>query len=220
MDLRIDGWGLALLIVAAIIVPWLAIRSRGVMERVGVLPMPRPFFYWQSTFVQLLLYALALVASSTNGILLRLTPRNAGGWAAATALLAIALIALHVAWRFRSDRDRARLDSLLPHERNELLPFLVLCSVAAIAEEIVYRGVAYRLLLRSGVSMWIAIAILSLAFALAHSIQGWRSAAVIALFAAGFHAVVIYGGTLAPAIAAHFVYDVYAGLAVPRWMRK
>jgi len=85
---------------------------------------------------------------------------------------------------------------------------------------VIYRGVAYRLLLRLGLTIWIAVAILSVVFALAHAVQGWRSTIVIGLIAAGFHFIVIYSCGLLPAIVTHFVYDAIAGIVIPRWMEK
>ncbi|HEX7190579.1 MAG TPA: CPBP family intramembrane glutamic endopeptidase, partial [Thermoanaerobaculia bacterium] len=178
----------------------------------------RAQFFFQTAIFQLVIYGFALVAASTNGIRLRLLPIV--WWKAwpALALLLLSLSLLKLRWPSRDEANKRRLYAILPHDRRELLPYLVLCVVAAIAEEVIYRGVAYRLLLRLGATMWVAAAVLSIAFALAHSVQGWRSAAFIGLIAAGFHFIVIYSGGLLPAIVAHFAYDAVAGIVIPRWM--
>ena len=216
--MRIDGTGAGLLVVVFAIIPWLAFRSKRVLSSAldGELPMPRVAFFWQSSFFQLFIYALALVAAARDGILLRLFPWRVVLWWPAVGLLLVAIAVLHATWRLRSESDRNRLAAILPRGRSELLPYFVLCFMASVAEEIVYRGVAYRLLVRLGAPMAAAVGLLAFAFALGHSLQGWRSAAAIFVFAVGFHGVVLYTGGLLPAIAAHFVYDIYAGLMIGR----
>lgn len=213
--MHIDGWGVGLLIVVAVIVPWLAFRSRGLLAGGGPV-LSRPSFYWQTAFMQLLLYALALTAATTNTILIRLIPQTAARWWPAAALFVAAAAALHLHWGFRDASGRERLRALLPQERPDVLPYVVLCCVAAVSEEVVYRGVVYRLLLRLGLTTWEAVAVAAIVFALGHALQGWSSVFVIALFAVAFHAVVIYAGALMPAIVAHAAYDLYAGFVIAR----
>ncbi len=204
--------------VIAIVLPLLAIRTQQLLGG-RRLPIPRPVFYWQTILLQVILYALALVAAATNLIVLNVVPRTPRAlWA--LALLGVALLALRVFWPTRSDQSKDRLCDLLPHDRSELMPYLLLCLVAAIAEEVAYRGVAYRLLFRLSHSIVIAVAVAAFVFALGHMVQGWRSAAVIFVFAVGFHAVVIVGQSLLPAIVVHFAYDAIAGLVVPRWCAR
>lgn len=216
--MRIDGFGAGLLLIVGVAIPYLAWKTKQ-RFRGDELPMPRAQFFFQTAIFQLILYGFALVAASTNTIRLQLVPLL--WWKAwpALALLLLALALLKLHWPFRDDADK-RLYSILPHDRRELGPYLVLCVVAAVAEEVTYRGVSYRLLLRLGLSVWAAAAVLSVIFALAHSVQGWRSTIVIAVLASGFHFIVIFSGGLLPAIATHFVYDAVAGIAIPRWMRR
>jgi len=54
------------------------------------------------------------------------------------------------------------------------------------------------------------------AFAVAHSLQGWKSVAVILGFAFLMHALVAVTGSLVPAMAVHLVYDLAAGIAIAR----
>jgi hypothetical protein len=51
-------------------------------------------------------------------------------------------------------------------------------------------------------------------------IQGWRSAAVILVFALGFHALVWLSGSLYVAMAVHIAYDVTAGISYGRLGRE
>ena len=162
---------------------------------------------------------MALFAAGSNTVSLTVVPKTLRAmWA--IALFVVALSALRIFWPTRSPESKRRLIDLLPHNRAELAPYLLLCFVAAIAEEVAFRGVAYRLVFRITHSITIAVAILAIAFALGHMVQGWRSVAVILLFAVGFHAVVIYGQSLLPAILVHFAYDAIAGLVLPRWFAR
>lgn len=217
--MRIDGFGAGLLLIVGVAIPYLAWKTNR-RFRGDVLPMPRAQFFFQTAIFQLLIYGFALVAAWTNAIRLRLLPFV--WWKAwpALALLLAALALLKLRWPWRDDADKRRLYAILPHDRRELGPYLVLCVVAAIAEEVIYRGVSYRLLVRLGISIWLAAALMSVVFALAHSVQGWRSTIVIGLIAAGFHFIVIYSGGLLPAIVTHFVYDAVAGIMIPRWIQR
>ena len=215
--MRIDGFGAALLLIVGVAIPYLAWKTNRRFRGVE-LPIPRAQFFFQTAIFQLVIYGFALVAASTNGIRLKLLPLV--WWKAwpALALLVLSLALLKLRWPSRDDADKRRLYAILPHDRRELGPYLVLCVVAGIAEEVIYRGVSYRLLLRLGITIWVAAAIMSVVFAVAHSVQGWRSAIVIGVIAAGFHFVVIYSGALVPAIVAHIAYDAVAGIVVPRWI--
>lgn len=215
--MRIDGWGVMLLVWVCALLPWLAWRTARRLGD-GDLPLPRAVFFWQTTFLQLILYGIALLAASTNGIVLRLLPRAWWQWWPAAALLTVMLAVLKLRWPYRSDRDRQRLARILPRHRAELLPYFVLCIAAGVGEEVLYRGTAYRLLLRLGVNMVAAVALLAIAFAAAHVTQGLRSVLAIALIAAGFHIVVLSTNALLPAIVAHAAYDAIAGLLIPRWV--
>ena len=204
--------------IIGLVLPALAIRTQQLLGG-RRLPLPRPHFYWQTIVMQVVLYGLALVAAATNLVVLRIVPRTPRAiWA--LALFAVAVFALRRFWPMRSRESKSRLCDLLPHDRKELMPYLLLCVVAAIAEEVAYRGVAYWLVFRLTRSIPVSVLLVAGAFALGHMVQGWRSVAVIFLFAIGFHAIVILGQSLLPAILVHFAYDALAGLVVPRWCAR
>lgn len=204
--------------IIGLVLPALAIRTQQLLGG-RRLPLPRPHFYWQTIIMQVVLYGLALGAAATNTVVLTILPRTPRAmWA--LALFAVAIVSLRVFWPTRSRESKSRLCDLLPHGRSEMMPYLLLCVVAATAEEVAYRGVAYWLAFRLTHSIALSIALVAAAFALGHIVQGWRSVAVIFLFAVGFHAVVILGQSLLPAILVHFAYDALAGIVVPRWCAK
>jgi len=217
--MRIDGFGTALLFFVSVAIPYLVWKTKQ-RFRGDELPLPRAQFFFQTAIFQVVIYGFALVAASTNGIQLRVFPMVWRKAWPALVLLALSLALLKLRWPSRDDADKRRLYAILPHDRRELGPYLVLCLVAGFAEEVIYRGVSFRLLLRLGVTIWGAAAVLSVVFALAHSVQGWRSTIFIGVIAAGFHFIVIYSGALLPAIVAHVAYDAVAGVAIPKWVER
>ena len=63
---------------------------------------------------------------------------------------------------------------------------------------------------------WIAAALLSIAFALAHWAQGWKSMVVIAAIALTMHALVQFTGTRVVAMGVHATYDIVAIALISR----
>ena len=206
----------ALLFVTGILLPVLAIESARRM-RGRPLPIPRRAFFLQTIVIQIILFAVAAVAAWRSGIDLLSMPSTAKAWPAAAVMLAVALAALKIRWPGRTPESRHRLYELLPHDRAELQIYVLLCFVASIAEETIYRGATFGILLLLLRNVIAAMLITAVVFAAGHAVQGFRSAAVIFLFALGFQAIVLIGGSLLPAIVVHFTYDLIAGIVVPRW---
>jgi len=131
-------------------------------------------------------------------------------------MLVVTLAALKLRWPGRTPESQQRLYELLPHDRDEFRIYVLLCFVAGIAEETIYRGATFGILLTLFRNVIAATVLTSFVFALGHAVQGWKSAAVIFVFALAFQAIVIIGGSLLPAIVVHFTYDLIAGILVPR----
>ena len=208
--------GYALLFITGIVLPVLAIQSARRM-RGRPLPIPRRAFFFQTIIIQLILLIAAVVAAWQSGIDLVALPSNAAAWLAAAVMLVVALAALKIRWPSRTPESQQRLYELLPHTRDEFQLYVVLCFVAGIAEETIYRGATFGIVLQLVRNVVAATVLTAIAFALGHAVQGWKSAAVIFVFALGFQAIVILGGSLLPAIVVHFAYDLIAGIVVPRW---
>src|SRR5512132_1031346 len=100
MSWRLDLWGSAFLFFIGLVLPILAWRTH-VKLRGSALPIPRPVFYWQTIFFQVVIYAFALVAAATNTVALTLVPQTPRAMSA-IALLVIALLALRLIWPMRS----------------------------------------------------------------------------------------------------------------------
>jgi membrane protease YdiL (CAAX protease family) len=111
-------------------------------------------------------------------------------------------------------RETPLLSQLLPRNREERGAFALLSLAAGFGEEIAYRGFLIPVLAVLVGSGWMAALLSSVAFGALHAYQGWlgiiRTACLGLLLAAGF----IVSGTLWPAILAHAILDLLAGLVL------
>jgi membrane protease YdiL (CAAX protease family) len=181
------------------------------------LRLPRRAIYAEALVLQIGLFVLAAALAWYLGIpLFRRVLPDRFDLLLAAGILALALTAAIVGWRFASPEAKERIRMLLPSTRAERMAWILVSAAAAIGEETVYRGLLPRLLESSSGSFALAIAVSVIAFSLAHLIQGWTSAAIVGLFALGFHAMVTLSGALWTAIAVHFLYDLLAGLILGR----
>ena len=83
---------------------------------------------------------------------------------------------------------------MLPRTPGEWAGYTAMCGVAGDAEEAAHRDVVVAILWHSLGSFWAAILISPIAFAVAHSVQGWKSGVIIF------------------AMVVHALYDVIAGI--------
>jgi len=126
----------------------------------------------------------------------------------------ILLFAFRVFRKAAGIRESPLLVQLLPKTGKEKILFVFLSCAAGVGEEIAYRGYlipALTLLLGWD---WGAALLSSAAFGLLHAYQGWlgmaRTAALGLILAASF----IVSGLLWPAILAHAILDLIAGLVL------
>jgi membrane protease YdiL (CAAX protease family) len=212
----IDATGVLFLLIVCAGVPYLALRSRRVLDD-GPLPMPRRRFFIQTILMQLYLAAIAVVAAWRNGVdLIAPPPSPAGAWGLAALFLAVLLAVMWWRWPHRDRDSKERLMRILPRERGDLPWYFALCATAGVCEEAIYRGVAVALLARVTGALAVAILLASVAFALAHVVQGWRSAVAVFGIALMAHALVLITRSLFPVMAVHAIYDAIAGVMMPR----
>lgn len=136
-------------------------------------------------------------------------------WTGGLTLVGLGIIGVSLAL----DTDRGApgstlLTRLYPRTTQERWTFGALSLSAGFGEEVAYRGYALVALQLLPMGPWLAATISSLAFGVLHAYQGpvgvLRTAAVGFLFAAG----VLLSGSLLPAIAAHALIDLIAGLGI------
>lgn len=165
----------------------------------------------------LLLGFIGWVAMKTIGIqLLRPWRPTIVEFAAGPLSLAIALGAyvLLAGW-LRAD-PRRRPSPLLPTGSGEMGMWLVVSVAAGIGEEMAYRGALFLTLSWWTGSQWTALAVGSLAFAVAHLRQGLRATVFILAFGMLMQLLVMVSGSLYMAMLVHAAYDLVLGLAAVR----
>ena len=147
-----------------------------------------------------------------------------------TVALGVALLLALVQWmgfrRLRQQslpegsRIRQIMTKLMPSGRNDSLAFIALVCTVAVCEEFLYRGFAFAAIYRAaGDSTTIAIIASSALFALAHSYQGRAGLLNTFLLGLLFAACRVWTMSLLPAMLAHLVVDLIAGLLSPRAVR-
>ena len=136
-------------------------------------------------------------------------------WTVGLTLAALILLLGFLLFRKAAGmRESPLLVQLLPKSGTEKILFVFLSFAAGVGEEIAYRGYlipALTLLLGWD---WGAALVSSAVFGLLHAYQGWlgiaRTAALGMILAASF----ILSGVLWPAILAHAILDMIAGLVL------
>lgn len=216
------GW---LYIAAMVLVlPVLAARSAWVLNT-GRVPLPSRGEVHLNTIVTLaVLLAVSLTVARLEGV--SLFPRWAPGSTDAAAVAVFLLITLGVLVvrigrldpSMRTRLERVSMDNW--RDPGQLAPYLLVCVMAGVAEEVAYRGVLTALLTRASGSQAAAVVVACIAFGAAHAVQGWRGAALACGFAALFHGLVAVTGDLYAAMIAHATYDLLAGLIIAEQARR
>jgi membrane protease YdiL (CAAX protease family) len=212
--------GYMLLLFAGVLLPILIVRSS---RRIGSGPLPisRMRFYKQTILFQLVLATFCMLTARMHCILaMPLPKRPLISWSAAALMYALTVIMLKLRWPSRKADSKRRLYDILPHDTRELMLYVLVCIVAGTAEEIIYRGVMTELLQGIVRMTLVTIVIVSISFAVAHAMQGWRSVAGIFVIALACHALVWLAQSLIPVMVVHFAYDLTAGMLIPRWFES
>jgi membrane protease YdiL (CAAX protease family) len=108
----------------------------------------------------------------------------------------------------------------MPANAPERAWWLAVALLAGVGEEITWRGVQAALAGALTGNFGIAALLCSISFALTHIVQGWKSVALIVIFALGFHTLVWLAGSLYVAMAVHVAYDITAGISYGRLGRE
>ena len=180
--------------------------------------------YWRSAVVfQLLLLLLAWwTGASFDYPMFAVAAVTVKDVLFAVAALA-ACLGLRLASRWTRSEEELKALSVYeraPRTRAEVAWFCAAVVAASIAEEATNRGVGMSILWYSLGIPWIAALLMSIAFALAHWNQGWKSGLTIFAFAGIFHALVYTTETLVFAMLVHAAYDFIAGAEIRKKARK
>lgn len=200
------------------ILPVLSVAQLPLVE--GEEGLPRPAVYLSSGALILILGWLALwVGGRSLGVVeMGLGPVYPGtvlGWTLGmTAVTLLLLWGFHAARRRLGLRETSVLAQLLPRTRQEKALFALLSLAAGVGEELAYRGYCIPTLAGLTGSPWGAAVLSSAAFGALHAYQGWLGIARTGLL--GFLLAVSFleTGSLWPAILAHAILDLLAGLVL------
>jgi membrane protease YdiL (CAAX protease family) len=202
-----------------VVLPRAAIRSAKLMAE-RPLP-PRRKHFLMVLIQQTVLVGLSLLVAYAEQINLFPRPQHLSVALPVTLTFLTACLALmwpH--WRRNVLQRERKVYFFMPRDKSEKFIWVAIALAAGIGEEITYRGVLYTLLMRLVGHPLLAVLLAAGIFSVSHFVQGWKSVTVIFLFSLGFHAIVLLSGSLFLAMAAHFVYDLIAGLAYSHFGEK
>ena len=137
-------------------------------------------------------------------------------WAVAGLYLALIAFRLQAAWRRFSIERKQRARLLLPENLREMRYWVPISLLAGLSEECAYRGVSYQAMRDFTHSATVAVLVCVVAFAVAHSMQGWRGIVGTGLIALIMHGIVYFTQGLYLAIALHAAYDLAIGVIAMR----
>ena len=136
-------------------------------------------------------------------------------WTVGVAVGGLALAALfRPLERWISGGPPSFMAQLLPRTSEERATFAGLSLAAGWGEEMVYRGYVPALLVAVGMDLWVAFGVSSVSFGVLHAYQGPVGVIRTTLMGLLLALPVAFTGSLFPAMAAHALYDVVAGLVL------
>lgn len=207
-----------------LVLPALAMRTAHALDSGRAKLPPRTAVHLNTIVTLAVLLGVALTVARIEEV--HLFPQWSPTWVDAAAVAGFLVLMVGILLTRLGKLDAARRERLERvtmsdwRDPRQLGPYTLVCIMAGVAEEIAYRGVLTELLTRATGSHAAAIVVACIAFGAAHAVQGWRSAALAALFAAVFHAMVMLTGDLYAAMIAHATYDLIAGLVIAQHARR
>jgi membrane protease YdiL (CAAX protease family) len=197
-----------------VMLPWVAIR------RVRSAPAPDPMKRvqrYRALCVQLAIFGLlAGLLAWRLGIPAWGAPRQPLlAWGGAVGLTALFYYGFAPYRRYRIRRRDPGAAMTAPGP-GQLRWWALVSSLAGLAEELSYRGVASAILLHAGLPAWAVVLMVSAAFGLGHADRGPVHVAATFAIGALLHVLVLATGSLWPAMATHAVYDFLAGWSYGR----
>lgn len=205
------------------IVPALSLRSGQVDDDISEhLPPKKHLFFTNglSLMIGALLVLTAWNISGRSWSLLGFSPILWTHTVMVTTLVLSGLYLLDLMYSLWLPPDRSELSGLfnfIPVTWREYGPYTFLAFSAGIGEEIIFRGFLVRYL--DGVfsgwpySLWIAITLPSLAFAVSHLYQGWLSVLKILLISLLLGWLFILAESLYLNMIVHTAIDLLSGIA-------
>ncbi len=201
-------------------------------QRIAADPSARLRFYHRYLIVGALAVAVSALVVLIGGEGFRAAgvgwPPYAGRRLLPAAFLALVVVdaVLLVAWRVGKWRDpsaldrnrqRERIEFLVPHTAAERHFWPVLALAIGVMEECVYRGlfVRYTAALAPALSPWWLLVVAAFVFGVGHRYQGWLGMVATGALGLGFGVFTAATGSLWPAIVLHTVFDLRVAFLRP-----
>jgi membrane protease YdiL (CAAX protease family) len=180
----------------------------------------KPRYYRNMIIVQGVLAGYSIAIARHNDMKLLGNPPALWVWLISAVYVAFIGQRLHAAWKKMNTERKRRARRLLPENPRQLRYWIPISLLAGIGEEIAFRGVAFAALRDISGSTIFAVAMCVLAFAFAHTVQGWRGVLGTGVIALVMHLIVYETGGLYLAMAVHVAYDLIVGvIAMRQFMR-
>jgi membrane protease YdiL (CAAX protease family) len=204
------------LIIIVVALPFLSLYNFEMIEKIQLVLPPKKRIYLQSAQNQLLLAALAMWAASKADIELAFIGTfNTYALIGGGVFLLAGFLMSYFSSRSKEMRDNnPGLEILKPQTNEEKAIWVVVNMVAAVCEEIIFRGVLYFIFFKTSHSMAAAGVMSALCFGFSHSIQGYAAIGVTIVFGLGLQYLAwLNNGLLLPMIA-HFIYNIVTTIFV------
>lgn len=204
-----------------VVIPLLAVRSRRVLADPHR-PLPDRVKHFRATAFNLLAFGgFSCWVAYVEGIdLFPARMPSLVTFAAGVVMYVVTVAFMQRRWRRAVEQKKRIVHLFTPETTAERAWWVGVSVLAGVTEEITWRGVQ-TVLLANLLGSYAAAALVSAAlFGVAHWVQGWKSAAVIALFSLGFAGLVWLSGSLYVAMLVHAAYDVTAGVMYGKLARE
>ncbi|MEX2528781.1 MAG: type II CAAX endopeptidase family protein [Gemmatimonadota bacterium] len=211
-----------LILLLLVVLPILAVAQARMMPQGEVAPLPA---YYSSLVLLAVLGTLAFIVG--RGALgwsgMGLWPLPAFGvllaWSVGlTGVGVLILFAFRQLMRVMGIEEAPLLRQLLPRSTKEKWVFAVLSLAAGIAEEMSFRGFLIPALMGMSLGAGWALLVSSAAFGMVHAYQGWTGFFRTGILGGFLGFSLLHTGSLWPAMVAHTLIDLLAGLVLPPWL--
>ncbi|HXT68379.1 MAG TPA: CPBP family intramembrane glutamic endopeptidase [Vicinamibacterales bacterium] len=219
-DVGLPGW--YHVFTFGVLIPFAVVRNYRRMAGKSM-PLPDRMRHFRTTTVMLSLFTgLSVLVARAEWIdLFRFdASRLPQGLLAGVVMFAAAIAFMRPRWRRAVEQRRRVVYLFMPDNATERVWWIVVSTLAGIGEEITWRGAQTALLASLTGSFVLGAILCAIQFGIAHYMQGWKSAAIITVFALAFQGVVWVSGSLYVAMLVHVLYDITAGLTYGRLGRE
>ena len=184
-------------------------------------PLPPKIRRFRTTILlQLVLLIVAINAADENGLDTWIPPGDPTLWFYGMLIAVFPALALPHRWNKLPEARKKRLLIFMPENRGHLAYWIPISLLAGLGEEIAYRGDLFSILREQTHSLWWALLVAVLLFAVGHMAQGFRAVFGIAYLALVYHVFVLLSGSLLIAMCMHASHNLLIGMAFIRLARR